>query len=132
MISKRPVAGLPIGKRTKRPKITGTPKSNCTLIRPRETVSAMCSKCMVSPLIKTPIAMIESKGPYSVEDVWLPGIGVELRPRPPSRSPDAPEDAWIWDAEYRLMAVKQTEPYRGNSSVYRCTAIGSSQLPGTL
>jgi hypothetical protein len=87
---------------TSSPKITGTPKSSWSLIKPRETDSAMCSKCTVSPFINTPMAMIASNGPLLEVPEVEPGIGVELRPRPPSRSPEGAEEAWTWEAAYNL------------------------------
>lgn len=46
--------------------------------------------------------MIASNGPLlEVPDVE-PGIGVELRPRPPRRSPDGADEAWTWEAAYNL------------------------------
>jgi len=62
-----------------------TPKSSCTLISPLETDSAMCSKWTVSPLIKTPIAIMESKG------LELSGAAVNLVRSvvdAPSKSPE--------------------------------------------
>lgn len=44
----------------KTPKITGTPVSSWTFIRPWDTASEMYSKCMVSPLMRTPMAMTAS------------------------------------------------------------------------
>lgn len=44
------------------PKMTGMPRSRPTRIRPCDTASEMYSKCIVSPLISTPIAMMASKG----------------------------------------------------------------------
>src|SRR5258706_16076873 len=47
----------------KTPKITGTPVSICVFIRACVTESHMYSKCMVEPLISTPMAITASKGP---------------------------------------------------------------------
>jgi hypothetical protein len=81
--------------------MTGTPVSSWTRMRPWETASEMYSKCIVSPLISTPIAITASKGwegmvattaggGFAVEDA---GAGVvvregkgELKLRPPRRS----------------------------------------------
>lgn len=85
---------------------------------PVDTASAMYSKCIVSPFMSTPMAMMASKG--AVEDV----LGVsdtesEVRSvvEAPSRSPAERVEVcvdWIWEAE------KSFEH-----------AMGSSQLPGT-
>ena len=42
--------------------MTGTPQSSWTRMRAWETVSEMYSKCIVSPFIKTPMAITASKG----------------------------------------------------------------------
>lgn len=44
------------------PNTTGTPESSCTRIKPWEVASAMYSKCIVSPLMSTPMAIMASKG----------------------------------------------------------------------
>jgi len=87
---------------TRSPKITGTPKSNWILMRPLETDSAMCSKWAVSPLISTPMAMMESNGPALAGEELLPGTGVALRARPPSRSPEGAEEACTCEAAKSL------------------------------
>lgn len=72
------------------PKMTGTPVSNWTRMSPWDTASAMYSKCMVSPLIRTPTAMMASKGPP--ED----SVGRDVRSvvDEPRRSPaEEPEPA---------------------------------------
>jgi len=128
-------------------------------MRPLETDSAMCSKWTVSPLISTPMAMMESNGPALAVDEELPGTGVELRPRPPRRSPEGAEEACICEAAKSLSpppkqrqrvprVVVGKEKKRKDTTtasetrtesrlvkrgmVYRWQATGSSQLPGTL
>lgn len=50
------------------------------------------------------MARMESKGPAEeAEDEVDPGMGVELRPRPPRRSPEATEEAWTCEAAKRLV-----------------------------
>lgn len=79
--------------------MTGIPVSRDTRIKPLETLSDMYSKCIVSPLISTPIAMMASKGP--VETVVAATV-VRSLVEPPSRSPaELPtpaEEDWTWDA----------------------------------
>lgn len=77
--------------------------SSWTLIRPWDTLSAMYSKCMVSPFMRTPIAIMASKGA-----VALVSAGGEVRSRAevePRRSVaergEEWED-WIWEAEKSL------------------------------
>lgn len=53
--------------------MTGTPVSKPTLIKPLQVDSEMYSKCIVEPLIKTPMAMIASKGEVNEEEE----VGVE-------------------------------------------------------
>lgn len=96
----------------------GIPVSSCTRMSPVDTASAMYSKCMVSPFMRTPMAMMASKG--AVEEVF--GVSETEREvrsvvEAPSRSPAERVEVcvlWIWEAE------KSFEH-----------AIGSSQLPGT-
>ena len=64
--SSNPALALPCSSvsTVSNPKITGTPRSNCTFMRPWDVASAMYSKCKVSPLISTPIAMMAEKGVF--------------------------------------------------------------------
>jgi hypothetical protein len=78
------------------PKITGTPVSICTRMSACETLWLMYSKCIVAPLMSTPIAITASKGRFCVfvkfviDATPLPGTGVVERGVPmfcaPSRS----------------------------------------------
>jgi len=80
-------------------------------MRPWDTESAMYSKCIVSPLMRTPIAMMASNGAVEegsgvVEEMEREGRSVVEEPR---RSPAVREEVpvvvdWIWEAEYSLGA----------------------------
>jgi hypothetical protein len=62
----------------------------------------MYSKCMVSPFIRTPMAIIASKGPEEVLDSFM---DVRSLVEPPRRSPAPREEEvvdWIWEAEKSL------------------------------
>jgi hypothetical protein len=96
------------------PKMTGTPVSSCTRMSACETLSLMYSKCIVSPLMSTPIAITASKGRFCVlakpiglinDATPLPGTGVPERGVPmfcaPSRSM-AVAPAWTWDPAITL------------------------------
>ena len=61
--------------------MTGVPESSWTRIRPCETASQMYSKCIVEPLISTPIAMTASKGCLFAAPALSPA-GVEVPPVP--------------------------------------------------
>lgn len=63
---------------------------------PCETASEIYSKCIVSPFISTPIAIIASKGPVEVLEVFVRDVRSEVDP--PRRSPalaEAEVDDWI-------------------------------------
>ena len=81
------------------PKITGTPESSCTFMSPCETLSQMYSKCIVEPLISTPIAITASNGCF---DDAPPSDGVPGREcrwlTLPSRLPPA----WMRDPPMTL------------------------------
>jgi hypothetical protein len=67
----------------------------------------MYSKCIVSPLIKTPIAIMASKGPEEATDepVWLRLMAVRSVVLEPNKSPAPREEDvvdWIWEAENSL------------------------------
>lgn len=84
----------------------GIPVSSCTRMSPVDTASAMYSKCMVSPFMRTPMAMMASKG--AVEEVF--GVSETEREvrsvvEAPSRSPAERVEVcvlWIWEAEKSL------------------------------
>jgi len=69
------------------------------------TASEMYSKCIVSPLINTPIAIIASKGELDVLDCDAPvrAVRSEVEPRRSAAAPTTPVDEdWICEAEYSL------------------------------
>ena len=94
--------------------MTGTPVSSCTRISACDTLSQMYSKCMVEPLMRTPMAMTTSKGWLGMPAVT--GAGVDAREegrgdeidapkvRPPSRSV-AVAPAWTCEPAITLQQV---------------------------
>lgn len=58
----------------------------------------MYSKCMVEPLMRTPIAMTASKGPFEASDAETVD---DTKPVAPRRSL-AVDDAWTFDPEIIL------------------------------
>lgn len=74
-------------------------------IRPEETASAMYSKCMVWPFMRTPIAMRASKGAVLVGGEEVRDREVRSEVEEPRRSPAEREEVdvdWTWDAEKSL------------------------------
>lgn len=76
--------------------MTGTLPSSCSLMSPWLTASDMYSKCMVSPLMSTPIAMMASNGAVDFEsfetDNW---VRSEALPRRSAAAPTTPvEEDW--------------------------------------
>jgi hypothetical protein len=64
----------------------------------------MYSKCIVSPFIKTPIAMMASNGAVDVDGfLEMSEVRSEVEPRRSAAAPTMPvEEDWTWDAEYNL------------------------------
>jgi hypothetical protein len=66
----------------------------------------MYSKCIVSPLISTPMAMMASKGELDVlacDACPLRAVRSDVEPRRSAAAPTMPVDEdWICDAEYSL------------------------------
>lgn len=80
--------------------MTGTPVSRETRINPSETLPAMYSKCIVSPLINTPMAMMASNGPVEEEETEGRDAksAVELPRRSPAEPPLPADADWTWEA----------------------------------
>lgn len=81
--------------------MTGTDRSSWARMRPCETASAMYSKCMVSPLIRTPMAMMASKGAAEAGAFRAVRSVVEEPRRSPALPLEAPL-AWTCEAVYIL------------------------------
>lgn len=99
--------------------MTGTPVSSCTRISACDTLSQMYSKCMVEPLMRTPMAITASNGWLDMPAVTGAGVAAREDGRgeemdtpklsPPSRSvADAP--AWIWEPAITLQQVNGPIP----------------------
>jgi len=73
------------------------------------TASEMYSKCIVSPLISTPMAIIASKGELDVLDCEacpVRAVRSEAEPRRSAAAPTTPvEEDWICEAEYNLQRL---------------------------
>ena len=89
--------------------MTGTPVSSPTRIKPCETASQMYSKCMVEPLMRTPMAMTASKGCL---DILLVDADVEGVAGEGSRREAVLliksfmlAEAWSWDAAISLFSL---------------------------
>lgn len=63
----------------------------------------MYSKCMVSPLMSTPTAMMASKAPEEEEEERVEDrSGVDEARRSVAEGPPVVDVLWIWEAEKRL------------------------------
>ena len=81
------------------PKMTGTPASSWTRMSPWLTASAIYSKCIVAPLMRTPMAMIASKGFFGLAALAEPvtsAVGEDRRSV--ALMPWTEELAWSWEA----------------------------------
>ena len=95
--------------------MTGTPVSSPMRIKPEQQLSEMYSKCIVEPLISTPIAITASNAEvfFGLEDdeeeEEEEGLGVAVPLAGPSRREVAEmrslalEDAWICEAAMSLV-----------------------------
>jgi hypothetical protein len=65
----------------------------------------MYSKCIVSPFISTPMAIMASNGAVDVEDLGVRDVRSEVEPSRSAAAPTMPvEEDWTWDAEYSLLS----------------------------
>lgn len=71
-------------RQVRTPKMTGVPESSWTRMRPCETASQMYSKCIVEPLIRTPMEMTASKGCLLAAALSPAGVEVPV-PSPSTR-----------------------------------------------
>ncbi|OBZ65766.1 hypothetical protein A0H81_14336 [Grifola frondosa] len=93
--------------------MTGTPVSNWTLMSACDTLSEMYSKCIVEPLMSTPIAMTASNGSLGIDTATGAGVeerepkeGVDVPKLNPPRRSVAVAPAWTWEPAITLQTRK--------------------------